>query len=524
MRGGYILLIDFLNGRFFIWIALAAFAVLICASTGPALAAGGKGAFSTRQAFDAMNLLYNNAHKYSDNENGNLAWGASYAMMAYAYMYEATQDIKYLDILGSFADAVLANRDNVKGKADYRGLSLPGWGAAGSYSIGCIDLLDTAGKPTLSVSTAYTGSNDKTQVQVQAGSAAGLFNLVIQNSANNLPATVFRDVSMDPSQANYVVSVVGKSSLAGPYSAARLKVRGLGSPTPLPQRQPAPMHGFMEVPRYLWPVHQGMITFPIITYARFVYENPALRENAGYKSKADAYIQAVETLMELLEPEWRQNDQGEGWYIVAPEAPVWMDGVDEPFNHFLAVGRTMVQLAAVTGSTKWREKAERMARTFRNDLRLTADGAYTWSYWWSKGYGYKGWSPAQNISTNTPGLTGRPVAEDTSHGSIDLHFAYLCYKDGIVFDREDMLRFTRTFLGRMVTTTDNGLPTLWERVDGTGRKSAMDQQARHWVLLAEFDPRVAQFFADMYASTAWSGYVLNMLNSASMNLVRVRGQ
>jgi hypothetical protein len=495
--------------------------IVINVSTSFAIQVFGTGQFQNQRSFDYINaILYKDRHKNLDNETGQLAWGASYAMMAYAYMYEATQEIRYLDTLEGYIEAVLSIRDSVVGKVDYRGLSLPGWGASGHYSIGYLELPDASGKPALAVRTAYTGSNNETLVEVLPGSSPDLFTLAVSNSANNLARTVFKDVSMDPNRPNYVVTVVERSSIAQPFSAARLKVVDLESGAP-----PAPKTGYLEPPRYLWPVHQGMITYPIVTYARFVYENPELSTDPDYVAKAERYVQAVEELMHALEHEWRQNEAGEGWYIVAPGAPVWMDGIDEPFNHFLAVGRTMVQLAAVTGKAEWRDKAAAMARTFKNDLRLTADDAYTWSYWWSKGWAYRGWAPEQQVSINTPGLRERPVAEDTSHGSIDVHFAYLCYKEGIVFDRTDMERFTRTFMNYMADTVSaaNNQTTLNIRVDGSGTKGDHDYIARHWQLLAEFDPKVAVVFEQLYSRKTWAASATDLLNSAIMNYLRSQG-
>ncbi|TYO96451.1 Ig-like domain-containing protein [Desulfallas thermosapovorans] len=51
----------------------------------------------------------------------------SYVMRAYLLMYQSTGDKKYLNSFTSFADSVLARRDNVVGKTDFRGLRLPGW-------------------------------------------------------------------------------------------------------------------------------------------------------------------------------------------------------------------------------------------------------------------------------------------------------------------------------------------------------------------------------------------------------------
>src|SRR5690606_22033371 len=123
-------------------------------------------------------------------------------------------------------------------------------------------------------------------------------------------------------------------------------------------------------PPYLWPVHQGRIIYPMITFARLVYEDPALLADPHHQQRADAHIDAPRAVLEFLETEWRENDLGEGWYVVAREAPVWMDGVEEPHNHTLAVGRSMIQYAAVTGDAFWQQRAEMVTRTFYNDLVL----------------------------------------------------------------------------------------------------------------------------------------------------------
>jgi len=51
----------------------------------------------------------------------------SYVMNAYLLMYQSTGDKQYLNKFISFADSVLARRDSVVGKTDFRGLKLPGW-------------------------------------------------------------------------------------------------------------------------------------------------------------------------------------------------------------------------------------------------------------------------------------------------------------------------------------------------------------------------------------------------------------
>jgi len=665
-----------LNVALVVTIVAAIFTFSWTISNMPAMAAAPpslRSTFATTAAFDAMDGLHGNRYVYTDNWAGDLAWGASYVMEAYVTMYEATGETKYLDRLVYLADAVLAHRDSILGTTDYLGRSLPGWTAGAHYSIGEIELLDAGGHPILYLSTAATGYNHQTQVVVTAGQTPDTFNLRINNAELGW-SDYFTDLTMDPEHPRYAVKVISASPLAAPTHAARLKVRDLNSPSQGEKRHPVPVYTTLSASRYLWPVHQGMITYPMIAFARLVQADPKLE---AYKPKAAAYIQAVEELMEILEADWRENEAGEGWYAVPRGAPVWMDGIDEPFNHFLAVGRTMVELAAVTGKTKWRERAEKMARTFKNDLRLAplalkdegevllykdfeaedpeisgdvvldtttaaasqgsllivdndptryaavriadipvepgityslsvwcktddpiGDGGYItilvdelsaaksrvqvqwfnqkrsldwehnrieiipapqtaflrltiypaartgvqkmgqawfddltlmaqkgdaesvetyiWPYWWSKGYGYKGWTQSDDVSDNTPALSGRTTIEDTSHGSIDAHFAYLAYKNGMVFDDTDMMRFANTFLYRMVSWS-NGKASLKEFVNGTGETSLYDQSAARWGFLAEFNPEIYNVLESIYGETSWSGYSLHLLASAVMN-------
>jgi hypothetical protein len=64
------------------------------------------------------------------NENGTLAWSASQDMLALVIMYDVTGDPWYLRMLGRYAEGAMAVRDDVLGKKDADGRSLPGWGSS----------------------------------------------------------------------------------------------------------------------------------------------------------------------------------------------------------------------------------------------------------------------------------------------------------------------------------------------------------------------------------------------------------
>ena len=65
--------------------------------------------------------------KTSTNETATLAWGESYIMMSYGAAYLGSGDRFFLDKLADHADHVLANRDDVRGVTDYRGVSGACW-------------------------------------------------------------------------------------------------------------------------------------------------------------------------------------------------------------------------------------------------------------------------------------------------------------------------------------------------------------------------------------------------------------
>lgn len=460
----------------------------------------------------------------ADNRTGKLAWGDSYVMESYLVMYESTGETTYLDLLIGHADAVLAGRDSERGWTDYAGRSLPGWQAAGHYSIGEVELPSVSGRSGMYLRVSSTGHNEKTGVHVEpTDTSRGLFDLRIVNTHNGYDHT-FTNVSMDPDHERYAVRVLNASDLADPWGGVRLYAEDRGAADLEEVRSGLAAGAFsMTPPPYHWPVHQGRITYPLITFARLVYEDPVLSGIPKYKERADAYIQATIAVLDFLEDEWRENESGEGWYVVSRGAPIWMDGADEPHNHSLSVGRSVIQLAAVTKDEKWRIRAEKMARTIHNDLQLLPNGSYTWPYWWSKGDAYHGWSPSDDVSSNTPALRPRPTPEDVSHGSIEVEFAHLAFENGIVFTETDMERLARTFMENILIPRSDGSMTLARFVDGSGTPSFYDDTvAARYLVLGAWDPGIYDAVLRIYSTKGLRAYAGDLLGVARLNWARSR--
>ena len=116
------------------------------------------------------------------------------------------------------------------------------------------------------------------------------------------------------------------------------------------------------------------------------------------------------------------------YYVWHPDEPVFA-GAELPTNEFLAVGRTLIQLAAATGDRDYVDRAAALAGTLRGQLRLTGD-TFDWPYWPSFGRVHHGWTKTgdpvdDDGSWYRPQFRAVTKAEDVTHALIDIDFVVL---------------------------------------------------------------------------------------------------
>ncbi|MEU0563794.1 hypothetical protein ABZ297_00135 [Nonomuraea sp. NPDC005983] len=464
--------------------ALAAGA--LAALPGTARAAGHD--YTSRETFDLFDKAFHESggsgQPTDTNELGGLGWGASYVLASFVRMYEAYRDTYYLDRLIHNADLVLAGRDSERGVTDYRGLSLPAWRNT-SYTAGGVNLLDTAGRPLLEVRSALTNVNDAVAT-VRAGSGEGRFTLEVANPKKNKVST-FADLSMDPADPDYAVRRIF-DAYPSPTMVTAKDLR----PSPSGAAMPALGTAKLTAAPVIFSVHTGMITYPLASFVRLVYQSPRLRANARYRSKAEEYLAAVKAAAAVHDREWVQNDAGLGYFIWPKGMPVPYDGAEQPINQSLGLGQTYAELAAATGDPVFRDRTRRLARSFAGDLKTDGDDAYVWPYWPGYGKLYSGYTKADDVSEWTPSYGTPPKGaqqfEDLSHGGIDIEFAAVAHRWGLGFTGRDMARFARTYT-KNLATTDNGVATTFVSVDGGGGLAPSGQylQAPRHMPVARWD-------------------------------------
>lgn len=206
---------------------------------------------------------------------------------------------------------------------------------------------------------------------------------------------------------------------------------------------------------FVYQSHTGMITYPMAAFVRIVRNDPDL--HPGYLRMADWYMTKVMETVDSLDDDWRESGNT-GWYVSPhPTIPGKI-----PFNGMLAMGRTFVELYAAGAGLKYLDKATKLANYFKSHLRPGQHNSYDWYY--GEDYRY---------------------SEDISHGAIDVHFAVLAYRNGIVFTREDIERFANTLV-KVVLLPDGNLAA---RVNGLGGVSTSMTACGRWTELSEVNSK-----------------------------------
>ncbi|NED96792.1 hypothetical protein G1H11_15895 [Phytoactinopolyspora alkaliphila] len=413
------------------------------------------------------------------NENrGSLAWGQSYILRSYLAMYDAFGDTRYLDLMCRNVDAIMEIRDSERGVTDWRGESLPVWRGGAPYTGGEVDVPGANGTPVLRLRTAQAYADGVT-AEVSHESA-DRFTVVITDTRIDRSDT-FTNLTMDATSPDFAVSRIRAASPSVTRATA-VDLRSDNSPA-MPQGGTYTMTSHYVT----FSVHTGMVVAPIAEFCRLVRKNPKLMPRYG--SKAAKYLRAIRAAVACHDHEWRQNSEGEGWYVWEKGTPLAFDGCEMPHNQFLALATAQAHLATLVDDGPYHDRAVRMLTAFRNDLEVRGN-SYVWKYWWTKGHVYNGYTQADDVSEWTPAYNGARQVEDGSHAAISVEAVLAGFRTGMVFDETDVRRMAATYTDGLMHYDEDGEAHVWYRVDGTANLGLQDLQAPRWVNLAAWDERI----------------------------------
>ena len=180
----------------------------------------------------------------------------------------------------------------------------------------------------------------------------------------------------------------------------------------------------------IFAVHTGMITYPMAKFAAIVTENPGLSRYAGDR---ELFLQAARAAVAVHADDW--VDKGSfGYYKFPNDMPYKQAGMGLPHNQYLAMARTELMIYRATGDTSYQNRALKMLQHFKNNLIVDQPiNGYRWRY---SSFYSSSW-------------------EDTGHAAIDIDAAFEGYKAGLVFNKDDMIRFANTGAKRIIKTDGN---------------------------------------------------------------------
>ncbi len=445
--------------------------------------------YTSRAAFDALDLGFNNGDglKNETNESfGQLGWGESYVLQSYLLMYEANGDAYYLDKAADHIDSVLANRDHVRGVTDWKGRSLPGWRLGHPYSCGELFLKDASGTEILRLRSPRAYSK-LIEVTVSEGTNPGTFKIYARhplpsfNKPGDPCEETHDNLSMDPGSPDYVVRRLWDGFSINDVGLTAKDLR----PSPAPGPNPMPLSATMAAPFFHSSVHTGQIAYPIAKYARLVARSPRLRRSRSMRARAAEYYQAAAAALHIHDDEVRTTPAGGALYGYHKGDPVNLDGSDLPHNYSTSMARGWLELAMAGQDPEPRARAEALVRNFRDDIKRLPDGTGSWTYYWTGGDCYRGWTRESGISENMPAIGAGTRGEDISHGHIEMTMAITAHLAGVLFNTPDMRMLANT-LTRKVLKTQDGRPVTSNWVDGSGVTTGYRQIVAGWLGLAPF--------------------------------------
>lgn len=408
------------------------------------------------------------------NEAGLYAWGESYYLLGLLLMFESTGQERYLDTFEDRAWHVLGSTDEARGVSDYSGRSGPVWRAGGNYTAGHGEVSLTDGSPGIQVRWAGSASANAT-VTVHPGSG-DTFDVTLSHPSSTVQLT---GLTLDPDASNYVIDAIqdayspGARWTAVDHSADRGADRSLAEGTVA-----------FEPQFYAFPVHTGMVVYPLARYVRMVRTDPGI--SGRRNGVAGRLLSFVMKALRHHEADFHIDERGYGDFRWPREAPVPFDGTIQPLNQSHALGATFAELSRVVGNPEYRRNVEAMLLSLRGSLQVH-DDAYLWPYWPVHSQIYNGYSREEEISSYTPFYGAVRSWEDISHGAITLEFIQVAHDAGIADLSEDRRRFATTFVQRVINEPDS----VWYRVNGEVEAlPAQAVQSARWLMLADIEPAI----------------------------------
>jgi hypothetical protein len=413
-----------------------------------------------------MKLLESDPWKQRPDAS-SLAWGEAATLNAVMDMFEATGNKKYLDILAKRGNQLMSYRDDKRGVADMSGNIRPGWSMGSKYVVAAGAILNSTGDTIADIKSATYSSNLSTSIEIMPENKEGRYTIKVDNKLLKR-SELFENISLNSTNSRFIENIVNDPM--SPYSAApgnvseksnliKIKIRKAGVIPPQKiELKPLPL---------AYTGYLGIIYQPLLRFSEAIKKDTRLSE---LNQTADYFIRsAEESYRDANKRVWRNGPGAdEGYYITCEKGESFpADNVGQPFNYLGKHVCALLSLYRLTKKNEYYSLSEKMCWLFKKRLSYySANDLYIWKYWYEP-MTTTGWTPKENISSNTSYFKPAPHIEDISHGVLDIAMVAEAYKQRLVFDSIDMKRFANTVLKNILIPGATGVR---RKVDGEGEE------------------------------------------------------
>jgi hypothetical protein len=179
------------------------------------------------------------------------------------------------------------------------------------------------------------------------------------------------------------------------------------------------------------------------------------------------------------------------WINISPESGFFQDpyysniGIITPVNQYSRIGSYAIELYKLTGNVNYLNYAKKVAQHLKKNLIFTSDYFY-WNY----------------IISINPTPSDQP--EDLGHSILVVQFIVNCYKNNIVFDKNDMQSLVNLFKKQVHVPNSNLFKEYLN-----GNIISNDPYISHYYMLSEFDSEIHPIL------TNWLNQQIFILNPGS---------
>lgn len=213
---------------------------------------------------------------------------------------------------------------------------------------------------------------------------------------------------------------------------------------------------------HVFGITNAMILYPILKLHNILNEN-----NLGNESYSHFFTKALNfSLLEFEDinvKDWINKSHETGYFQDAYYSNI---GITTPVNQYARIGSYAIELYKLTREINYLNYAQKVARHLKKNLIHVGDYFY-WNY----------------TITNNPSPNDQP--DDLGHSILVVQFIVNCYKNNIVFDKNDVQSLVKLFKNQV-----NVPNTILFNEYLNGNIISNDPFISHYYMLSEFDSEI----------------------------------